>query len=262
MVPVRPVKRMVSRPPTVYALLATQPDGPPMDGVTFLIAKDDPESLDGRREVARSAALRPSFTLQAGTYYVTARSGTVEVRQRIGISAGDNVKRAIPFGLAKLVVTPEIPALRNAQAAGKPAVLTRILSLESDPREIARSTSAVPEIALAAGRYRVESTISALNIKSVQDIDLEPGSTRRIALKLDASTVTLKLAAAAPNLNLSWEIRDAQGGIVLRSSLAVPSVLVAPGRYIARLEANDRRLEKPLDITSDGQPRTLEFALP
>ena len=241
---------------------SAQPDGAPLDGVTFLIAKDDPESPDGRREIARSANLRPTFALPAGTYYVTARQGTAEVRQRVGISAGDTVKRAIAFGLAKLIVTPEIPTLRNAQSASKPAMLTRILSLEGDPREIARSTAATPEIALAAGRYRIESTSPAVNIKAAQDIDLEAGSTRRVTLKLDASTVTLKLAAGAPASNLSWEIRDAQGGILLRSGLATPSLLVAPGRYTARLDAGDIRLEKPLDIAADGQPRTLEFALP
>ena len=241
---------------------SAQPDGPPLDNVTFLIAKDDPESPDGRREVARSASLRPTFALQAGTYYVTARSGSAEVRQRIGISAGDNVKRAITFGLAKLIVTSDIPALRGAQSMTKPPVLTRILSLEGDPREIARSEAAIPELSLAAGRYRIESTVAALNIKSVQDIDLEAASTRRIAAKLDASTITLKLAASTPVANLSWEIRDIQGGILLRSALATPSILVAPGRYTARLEVNDRRLEKPLEIAADGQPRTLEFALP
>ena len=241
---------------------SAQPDGPVLDGVTFLIAKDDPESPDGRREIVRSANLRPSFALSAGTYYVTARSGTAEVRQRVGISAGDTVKRAISLGLAKLIVTPEIQALRNAQPTSKPAMLTRILSLEGDPREITRSTAATPEIALAAGRYRIESTIPALNIKSVQDIDLEAGSTRRVTLKLEASTVTLKLAAVTPATNPSWEIRDAQGGILLRSGLAAPSFLVAPGRYTARLEAGDHRLEKPFDIGTDGQPRTLEFALP
>ncbi|MEQ1696430.1 MAG: VWA domain-containing protein [Hyphomicrobiaceae bacterium] len=241
---------------------SAQPDGPALDGVTFLIAKDDPESPDGRREIARSASQRPAFALPAGTYYVTARTGTAEVRQRIAVSAGDNVKRAIAFGLAKLIVTPDIPAVRNAAPTSKPAIQTRILSLEGDPRELARSEAASPEFKLAAGRYRIESTVTALNLKAVQDIDLDAGSTRRAAPKLDASTVTLRLTAATASPSPSWEIRDAQGGILLRSNLATPSVLVAPGRYTARLEINDRRLEKPLEIAAGDQPRTLDFTLP
>lgn len=242
---------------------SAQTDGPALDGVTFLMSKDDPESPDGRREIARSASPRASFALPAGTYYVTARAGTAEIRQRIAVSAGDTVKRNIAFGLAKLIVTPELPALRNAQPTTKPTVQTRILSLEGDPREITRSQAASPELTLAAGRYRVESTIPSLNIKSVQDLDLEAGSTRKIVLKLEASTVTLRLSTAAPPpASLSWEIRDSQGGILLRSALAAPSVLIPPGRYTARLDLNGGRIEKPLDIAAGDQPRTLDFAVP
>jgi len=243
---------------------SAMPDGPPLDGVTFLIAKDDPETPDGRREIARSAAIRPSFTLPAGTYYVTARTGPAEIRQRVGIGAGDTVKRQISFGLANLIVTPAFQGARaDASAPAKTLMLTRVLSLDGEPREVARSNAAVPELSLAAGRYRIEVTVPTLNLKAAQDIELEAGSTRRVALRLDAANVTLKLSATtAPVTDLNWELRDAQGKVMLRSALPTPSVLLAPGRYTARLEIRDRRLEKPIDIAADGQPRTVEFTLP
>jgi len=243
---------------------SAMPDGPPLDGVTFLIARDDPESPDGRREIARSAALSPSFTLPAGTYYVTARTGSAEIRQRVGIGAGDTVKRQISFGLANLIVTPTLQGARaDASSPTKALMLTRILSLDGEPREVARSNAAIPEVSLAAGRYRLEVTVPTLNLKATQDIDLEAGSTRRVALRLDAANVTLKLSAtSAPAADLTWELRDAQGKVMLRSVLPAPSVLLAPGRYTARLEIRDRRLERPIDIAADGQPRTVEFAVP
>ena len=242
-----------------------KPDGEPLDGVTFLIAKDDPDAPEGRREIARSAATRPLFVLPAGTYYVTARAGTNEVRQRVGIGAGDTVKRAVSLGLARLTVTADVPAGKNTPqnqiAAAKLPIATRILSLDGEPREVARATAVSPEFTLAAGRYRIEAAVGSLNVKAVQDVDIEAGAIKRAALKLDANTVTLKLAQVAP-ANVTWEVRDAQGALVVRTQQSAPQLILAPGRYTARCEAGDKRLEKPLDVAADGQPRIIEFALP
>lgn len=246
---------------------AAKPEGEPLEGVTFLIAKDDPEAPEGRREIARSAALKPTFALPAGTYYVTARTGSAEVRQRVAIGAGDNVKRSISLGLAKLSVGAELAAGKKEGSAALPklSIATRILSLDGEPHEVARSTTLAPEFTLAAGRYRIEASIGALNVKASQDIDLEAGSNRRVGLKLDANTITLKFAnavGAAPPANLSWELRDSQGGVLMRSSQPAPNAIVAPGRYTARLDAGDKRIEKTVDVTADGVPRVVEFALP
>jgi Ca-activated chloride channel homolog len=242
-------------------------DGEPLDGVTFLVSKDDTDAPDGRREIARSANMRPSFVLPAGTYYVTARLGNVDVRQRIGVGAGDVIKRAVSMGLAKLTVTADTGSAKKdaSSAAQKPPIAARILSLDGEPREIASSTAAAPEFTVAAGRYRVEAAVGAVNVKATQDIDVEPGANRRVAMKLDASQVALAFAppaTAGPAPDLTWELRDAAGALVLRSLQASPKLLLAPGRYQVRLDVAGQRLEKPLDITADGQPRTLEFALP
>lgn len=242
-----------------------KPDGEPLDGVTFLIAKDDPDAPEGRREIARSAAIRPFFVLPAGTYYVTARTGAAEVRQRVGIGTGDTVKRAVSLGLARLTVTAGVPAGKNAPqiqiAPAKLPIATRILSLDGEPREVARATAVAPEFTLAAGRYRIEAAVGSFNVKAVQDVDIEAGSTKRAALKLDANTVTLKLAQATP-ANVTWEVRDAQGALVVRTQQSAPQLILAPGKYTARCEAGDKRLEKPVDVAADGQPRIVEFALP
>ena len=62
-------------------------------GVTFIVYEDDPDSPQGRREVTRSAAPSPTFTLPAGTYYVTARMGGSELKEQLALGAGDAVKR-------------------------------------------------------------------------------------------------------------------------------------------------------------------------
>ena len=242
-------------------------DGPALDGVTFIVARDDPDSPDGRRELARSAAIRPTFTLPAGTYYITARTGSAEVRQRVGIGAGDSIKQTLLLGLAKLAVSADIPvspsAGPGAPAPLRPSISTRVLSLMGEAHEIARSTAVAPEFTLAAGRYRVEAAIGTLNVKASQDIDLEASSVRRVALKLDSGIVTLKLnTPVAGSSGLTWEVKDSQGRLVVRTQQNTPRLILAPGRYVARCEIDDRRIEKAIDITADAQPRIVEFALP
>jgi Ca-activated chloride channel homolog len=237
-------------------------DGPVLDGVTFLVARDDPDAPDGRREIARSAASKAAFVLPSGTYYVTARSGSAEVRQRIGIGAGDTVKRAIPLGLTKVVIAAEPPTGKNASPAAtgqKFPISARILSLEGEPREIARQTALAPEFVLTPGRYRIEAAIGSQNVRVMQDVELENSGPRRIALKLDASVVTLKITGATEAI---WEVKDAQGMLQLRSSQPSPYLVLAPGRYSVRCDVQGKRLDKTVDILPDGQPRVIEFAVP
>jgi Ca-activated chloride channel family protein len=72
----------------------------PAEAVLFIVAEDDPPR--GRREVARSAASQTEFGLPPGTYYVTARQGSVEARERLEIGAGDVVRRTLTAATGRL----------------------------------------------------------------------------------------------------------------------------------------------------------------
>jgi Ca-activated chloride channel homolog len=237
-------------------------EGEAIDGATFLIAKDDTEAVGGRREIARSAAKRATFVVPAGTYYITARAGLAEVRQQVAVGAGDTVKRAISLGLTKLIVTGEAA---GGKSVGKLPLATRVWSLEGEPREIARSAVAAPEFLLAAGRYRVEAAVGAINVKASQDVDIEPGNTRRVAFKFDASAVTLKLAgavAARPQSDVVLELRNQDGALLLRTAQPTAQTILAPGRYQARCDIGDQRLEKTFDVLPGSEARVVEFAAP
>jgi Ca-activated chloride channel homolog len=237
-------------------------EGEAIDGATFLISKDDTEAVGGRREIARSAAKRASFVVPAGTYYITARAGLAEVRQQVAVGAGDTVKRAISLGLTKLIVTGEAAGAKNVS---KLPLATRVWSLEGEPREIARSALAAPEFLLAAGRYRVEAAVGPINVKASQDIDIEPGTTRRVAFKFDASTVTLKLAGAAanrPQTDVVLELRNKDGALLLRTAQPTAQTILAPGRYLARCDFADQRLEKTFDVLPGSEARVVEFTAP
>ncbi len=108
------------------------------DGVTYIIYEDDPDAPLGRREVTRSAAPAPAFTLPARTYYVTARSSGAEAREQIAIGAGDVVKRSLPLALAHLSLSA---TLGGAPAPESLPVAFSIVRLDGEPHEVVRTAA-------------------------------------------------------------------------------------------------------------------------
>ncbi len=104
--------------------------------MTFIVYEDDPDSPEGRREVMRSAAPSPTFTLPAGTYYVTARTAGAEAREQIALGAGDVVKRTLPLALAHLQLSATLDG--NRRPTDLPLAFT-VVRLDTEPREVVRT---------------------------------------------------------------------------------------------------------------------------
>ena len=227
------------------------------EGVTFIVYEDDPYSPGGRREVARSAAATPSFTLPAGTYYVTARTDGAEARDQIAIGAGDAVRRTLPLALATVELSATLDG--NAAPADLPLVFT-VTRLDPDPREILRTTSHSPQLELSAGRYRIEAAIASTNVKVAGDVTLTAGQDRKLALKLEAGEITFKLASGASGPgDVYWEIRDDRQNTVLRTSQSEPVALLGPGRYVVMTETRDGQLLSTFEVRA-GESRTVDVS--
>jgi Ca-activated chloride channel family protein len=226
------------------------------DGVTFIIYEDDPDSPLGRREVTRSAAPAPSFTLPARTYYVTARTSGAEAREQIAIGAGDVVRRSLPLALSRL----ELSATLDGAPPPESMPLTfSVVRLDVEPVEVVRTAAKEPQLELAAGRYRVEARLGATNVKAETEVTLAAGQTERVALRLEAGHITLKLADAQAGTNdIYWEIKDDARHTVLRTSQPQPTALLAPGRYVVTSETRDQPLRSAFEVKA-GETRTIEI---
>ena len=230
---------------------------PVTEGVTFILSQDDPDAPNGRREVARSAAAAPTFMLPAGTYYVNARTPSAEVREQIAIGAGDIVKRAVPLSLAhvKLAAT-----LGGKPAPESSAITYRVIRLDGESREIARTIAKVPEFDLSAGRYRLEAALGASNVIAATEIALAAGQAQDITLPLEGGSVTLKRdAGGAATGDVYWEVRDEKQRTVLRSSQAQPTAVLAPGRYVVSAETSDQPLRNTIEI-KPNEHRIFDFS--
>lgn len=235
---------------------ALREDGGALDDVTFAISEDDPDSPDGRREVARSRAPTAHFALPAGTYYVSARSGEGEVRQRIAVNVGDAVKQTLILPL----VSVKVSALIGGQpAAAGQGIVYRVTALEGDRREITRSVSPEMSLSLLPGRYLIAAHLDAHHLKASQEVAVEPGKSTSVVLKFIAGELSLKPGPqTATPADISWEIIDQAGRAVWRSMVPEPRALLAPGRYTVRLDIRDKRSVAAVEIIA-GERKAVQI---
>jgi Ca-activated chloride channel family protein len=230
-----------------------------LDRVLYLIAVDDPNAPQGRREIARSTAPVADFTLQAGTYYVTARHGTSEVRERIAVSSGDVVKKTLVLDVARLIVKPT-PG--GAILSDLP-VVTRIYETEGSKRLVGQSTAGEPAFVLGAGRYRVEAQAGTSNIRKSLLVTLAAGKDTSISVPLEAGEIAVGgLPAATGPSSVQAAIRDTNGRIVWRSRAGENlRAVVAPGDYVLLVDGAAGPLERNISLKA-GESRVVDFQTP
>jgi len=236
-------------------LTATAFDGgPALDRVLFLVFADDPAAPEGRREVARSTAILATFTLQAGTYYITTRHGAAEHRDQVAISSGDIVKRTLVLGVGQLTVKPTIP---EAAAKSGRTIVTRVYDAGTGNRLVGQSTAAVPTFILSAGRYRVEAQLGMSNSRAEQTVDLAAGGALTADIKLQAVEVTIG-GVASPTAQAA--LRDGSGRVIWRSRSGDGfKAWVAPGDYVIEVDGGSSK--KAVNF-KPGEPVTVDIAAP
>jgi Ca-activated chloride channel family protein len=234
--------------------------GPLLDRVLFLISVDDADAPQGRREIARSTAPQASFTLQAGTYYVTARHGTSEVRERVAISSGDIVKRTLSLDVARLTVKPSLTGAAVPRAL---PIVTRIFEVDGSKRLVGQSTADAPVFILGAGRYRIDAQVGTLNIRTTRAITLAAGKDQTAALKLEAGEIQiagLNMRQQAATVHAA--IRDTKGRVVWRSRQGdTLKTIMAPGAYVLQIDSSEGRSERPISLAA-GETRVIDLSAP
>jgi Ca-activated chloride channel family protein len=230
----------------------------PRDGVAaletplFLVMEDDPPR--GRREVARSAARQADLVLPPGIYYVVARQGGVEARERIELGSGDNVKRTLtaPAGrlsLGSIVVGPP--------GAREPVSYT-VTRLDDPAQEEITTSRPSPVLVLHSGRYRVEARYGLTNARTVREIDLAAGQTLQVPLEHRIAALRLRVAGPA-TAQASWEVSDESGRTVWTSGETETVATLQAGRYLIAMTTPARREERTLELRA-GETKIVEIA--
>jgi Ca-activated chloride channel family protein len=229
-------------------------NGEALRDVSYTIDEDDPDAPQGRREVARSADPTASFTLPSGTYYVTARSGVAETRDRIALGSGGVIKHVASFNLVELTVTA-----KPAGGSASDPILIRVLGDGQDKSEIARARGATGVFLLPPARYRVEAQVSGLNIKTLGLVDLSNGRGGSVQLALESCEVSI---GASGTTGRHWRVKDGTGRTVMHSGPGMAtSARLAPGRYVLLTDTDDQRIEQAFELKA-GERRELALGNP
>jgi Ca-activated chloride channel family protein len=230
-------------------------DGVTIDDLVYTIFEDDPESPNGRREVARSHASEASFILPAGTYYVSARSGAAETRQRIAVGIDETVTQTLTLGLAPLKLSTVVA---GAPATAAQGVVYRIDKADGDKARIARAVGPDASIILPPGRYSVSATLAAYPLSTTQDITLEAGKPAEATLTVEGGTVRFQPPAEIATSDIYWEVVNESGAAVWRKTGRDAKTLLAPGHYKVRFESQSTRHEADFEVRA-GETKDVEI---
>jgi Ca-activated chloride channel homolog len=227
-----------------------------LEAPVFSVDEDDPDAPKGRREVARSAMRQADFVLPPGTYYVVARQGGIEARERLALGPGEVARRALAVAVGRLALATKAPGLemRSDPVAYR---VERIDVANSEPIITSRPT---PLLVLAPGRYRVEARYGAVNARSAREVEVKPGQTQQLTLEPQAATAKLRLLTRAGGPGggeVFWEIRDEAGKTVWTTAEPEPSATLQAGRYVIRAEVRERSYDRAVELRS-GESRLVE----
>ncbi|MGH1418177.1 MAG: hypothetical protein ACRBCJ_04905 [Hyphomicrobiaceae bacterium] len=223
------------------------------------------KSNGGRNElVATKKTANPTVRLKPGTYLINASFGrahltrkfvvsknTPEMTERFVINAGGLRLNAV-IGNTKAARTDisfDIYEGERNQSGERDLVLTN-----AKPNLITR---------LNAGIYHIVSTYGDANAKVAADVTVEAGKLTQATISHAAARVTFKLVThnggeAQPGTE--WTVKTQTGEIVKRSVGALPTHILAPGKYLIIGRQRGRDYQREFQVVS-GEKAEIEVLI-
>ena len=238
---------------TLIALLTD--DGQTIDqGVTWRVYRGRP-GLDGKLSLVTQAKDADAVVkLDPGEYIVNAAFGRAHLTRRIKIEAGKATTEKFVINAGGLKVNA---VLATGEPAPEKSVQYDILSEERDQfgQRIKVMPAAKPGliIRLNAGIYRIVSTYGDANATVSADLAVEPGKLTNATVTHSAAKITLKLVTQAGGeaiADTQWAILTAGGDVVKESAGALPSHILAPGKYAVTAKSGAQTYRR--DFTVKG----------
>ena len=251
--------------PTVFSALLADP-GPQIDsGLTWRIYDRKPGSDGLHKLIARSDDAAPRMPLAPGDYLVNVAYGRAYLTRGVKVVEGRPARELFILNAGGL-------RLNAVTAGGQPiaagALINDIYSDERDQSNnralIVSGVKAGTILRLNAGIYHVKSTYGDANGTVQGDITIEAGQLTDLTITHLAATVTLKLVGQSGGEALAdtqWRIFTPDGVLVRESVGALPTHILAPGRYTVEATRGGQKYAQAFEVEA-GQARTVEVVLP
>jgi hypothetical protein len=251
--------------PTVFSALLADP-GPQLDsGLSWRVYDRQPGSDGLHKLIARSDDAAPRLPLAPGDYLVNVAYGRAYATRSVKVVPGRPARELFVLNAGGLRLEAKTAA---GQAIPAAAVVNDIYSDERDQSGdralVVRGVKPGTILRLNAGIYHVKSTYGDANGIVQGDITIEAGRLTDLTVTHLAATVALKLVAQTGGEALAdtqWKIFTPEGLLVRESVGALPTHILAPGRYTVEATRGGQKFAQSFDVVA-GEPRTVEVVVP
>lgn len=251
--------------PMQFAALLTDPGAPISSSLTWRVFEQKAGDDGLHKLVASSEDAAPKLPLPPGDYLVNVAYGRAYLTRAIKVETGRPARELFVLNAGGLRI--------NAQTAGgQPiaagAVVNEVYSEERDQagNRALVATGIKPGVILRlnAGLYHVKSTYGDANGFVQGDISIEAGRLTELTLSHEAANVTLKLVTESGGEALAdtqWRILTTEGSLVRESVGALPTHILAPGRYNVEAIRGGEKYAEAFEV-APGIARTVEVVVP
>ncbi len=204
-------------------------------GLVWRIYRAKAGQPNGYEMLHKKRAPTPRFVLPAGSYMVNAAYGLAHLTQKIEVKAGEEVE-------AKFILNSGGLRLRGVGPDGRVLGKSQVsFSIYSDDRDqfgkrrlVLANAKPGLVIRLNAGIYHIVSRLGDANATVSADVSVEAGKLSEATVNHSAAQVSFKLVRTAGGEAIpdtQWQLLTADGQLVKRSFGALPTHMLAAGRY-------------------------------
>jgi hypothetical protein len=212
------------------------------------------------RMLSTQSETSPVLALRPGSYLVSVSFGRANLTRKITVAEG--VEATEPFvlnaGGLRIRLNPAAGGMEGSKASFD--ILTDERDQSGNRRVVLSHARPGTVIRLNSGIYHIVSTLGDANATVGADVTVEAGKLTEASISHKAGRVTLKLVTrqggeALPDTE--WTVMTTDGQKVKSSVGALPTHILAPGRYLAVAKSQGRVFRQSFDLT-DGQSIEVE----
>jgi hypothetical protein len=234
------------------------------EGLIWRVFGRSPSGENGTALLFTQQVARPTFKLHAGDYVVNAAFGRAHITRRI------SVKPDQPDGTVEDFVLNAGGLRVKAQVGGSDAPQNTVsFSIysdrdQTDNRKLILS-AARPNLVvrLNAGIYHIVSTYGDCNATVRSDVTVEAGKLTEAVVTHSAAKATLKLVHRAGGEALpdtQWTIQTPEGEEIKESVGALPTHILAPGKYVVLAKSQGRAFQREITL-ANGETTQVELVM-
>jgi hypothetical protein len=234
------------------------------EGLVWRVFGRSPGGENGTALLFTQQLARPTFKLHTGDYLVNAAFGRAHITRRISVKPGqtDGVVEDFVLNAGGLRVKAQV----GGSDAPQNTVSFSIYSDrdQTDNRKLILS-AARPNLVvrLNAGIYHIVSTYGDCNAIVRSDVTVEAGKLTEAVVTHSAAKATLKLVHRAGGEALpdtQWTIQTPEGEEIKESVGALPTHILAPGKYIVLAKSQGRSFQREITLAS-GETTQVELVM-